>query len=227
MRCCIFIIIGVFFIPLTGIGGTDPEIRVFHPEERYDEVVLDSLERLFGDRKEVPRSYRRPFLIALSAYPELKKVPIRFVRGDLRTTMAARPVPGSLLAAPRARRFRILVDTLEPRADGKLFKELSLEARIGIMAHELAHILDYTDRGLGSLFHFGLRYLFKSSRRKIEARTDRIAVDRGFGWQLLAFKEHLAHCAELAPSYRHYKEQVYLSSDELFAIMEEHPDYRI
>ncbi len=213
-------------LPQEGEAGK-LSFRRNHPLEDYDEGVLDSLQELYGHKKEIPAAYRRSILIALSAYPELKEVPIRFREDAIRTTMLARPFLVSLLGDQRERRYKVLIDTLDPASEGKLFEELSLEARIGILAHELAHILDYEERGVGELILFGLRYAFPEERRRIEAKTDRRAVSRGFGWQLLAFKEQLDYCAELVPSYRAYKREIYLSCGDLVEILEKDPDYSI
>ncbi len=216
-----------FLFGVLVLQASDPgrPIRRSYEGIRGNEAYLDSLDRALGERKSVPERYRASFLIALSAYPELKSVPIRLEEGDLRTTMLAQPDPRTIFAPSHARRFRIAVDTLAPGSSGKLFSELPFEARIGIMAHELAHLLDYVKRDIGGLIRYGVRYLFKGSRKELEARTDRIAVDRGFGWQLLAFKKHLRTEAELSPSYRAYKKRVYLSHIELREILNEHSDY--
>ncbi|MFB6259988.1 MAG: ParB/RepB/Spo0J family partition protein, partial [Thiohalorhabdaceae bacterium] len=50
--------------------------------------------------------------------------------GDLRTTMLAQPDPRTIFAPSHSRHFRIAVDTLAPRSEGKLFKELPFEARV-------------------------------------------------------------------------------------------------
>ena len=205
-------------------GSGNQAIKAYD-EERVDEAFLDSLEDRFGKGKKFPEAYRPSFLIALSAYPELKETPIVLRRGDIRTSMLARPSPRTLLSPRTERRFRILIDTLDPASEGKLFNELPFQARIGIMAHELAHVLDYTRRDFGGILRYGIRYLFKPARKELEARTDRIAVERGFGWQLLAFKEHLRKEAELEPSYRRYKARIYLSHKDLRAILRDHPDY--
>jgi hypothetical protein len=205
-------------------GGPDHEACRSYEDETPGRAYLDSIEEDW-DIHGIPEAYRSSFLIALSAYPELKGVPIRIREGDLKTTMAARPVPASLLGPPRGRAYRILMDTLAPASEGKLFRDLPFDARIGIMAHEFAHILEYSQRSLGGMIRYGARYLVREERKGIEARTDRIAVDRGFGWQLLAFKRYIREEAELSPSYRSYKEQVYLSSRDLRDILETHPSY--
>lgn len=207
--------------------GLGKQVRRSYEDLRHNESYLDSLSAAFGEQRSVPQQYRASFLIALSAYPELKNVPIHVEEGDLRTTMLAQPDPRTIFAPAQARHFRIAVDTLSPGSSGKLFSELPFEARIGIMAHELAHVLDYVKRDLGELIRYGVRYIFKDSRKKLEARTDRIAVNRGFGWQLLAFKKHLRTEAELSPSYKAFKKEVYLSHQDLRGLLSEHPDYSL
>lgn len=204
---------------------TEGEVCAVHPSEDYGNRTLDSLEEVYGINKRIPERIRRPVLIALSAYPELKDVPIEFKEASIPTTMAARPILSSLWGDQGKRCYRILIDTIDTRSKGKLFHELPFEGRIGIMAHELAHVLDYESQTPGELFTYALRYAFEGGRQKLEERTDRIAVKRGFGWQLLAFKDHLKYCAELNADYAEYKERVYLSYNELLRILEEDPRY--
>ncbi len=220
---CILVLLSLPFSLFS--EGPGKEVKRSYHRDGIEEAYLDSIEEEFEMLKGVPESYRPSVLVALSAYPELRKFSIELKEADLRTTMVAQPVPGSLMTPRNDRRFRIMIDTLSPDSEGKLFEELPFEARIGVMAHELAHILDYSRMDLGGIFRYGVRYLFPSSRKELEARTDRIAVDRGFGWQLLAFKEHLRRKAELKPSYRDYKDRIYLSTKDLMTIMREHPEY--
>lgn len=228
MKRKVFIFIGILFpLLLFGTNGPEREVRRSYEEWQGNEELLDSIEERWGIEQEVPATYRRSFLIALSAFPELQDVSIRFQEEDLKTSMAAQPVPTSLLGPRSDRAYRILVDTLARNSEGKLFKALDLDARIGIMAHELAHILDYVKRDIGGMIRYGVRYLSGAGRKDLEARTDRTAIDRGFGWQLLAFKEHLREEADLAPSYQAYKERIYLSHQDLRSVLDSHPDYNL
>jgi hypothetical protein len=57
------------------------------------------------------------------------------------------------------------------------------EALDGVIAHELAHTVDYETR---SLVDIGAHLLF--DEQSFERRTDLVAIDRGYGPQLLAYR---------------------------------------
>ena len=57
------------------------------------------------------------------------------------------------------------------------------EALDGVIAHELAHTLDYESR---SLVQIGAELL--SDEPSFERRTDLVAIDRGYGRHLLAYR---------------------------------------
>ena len=66
-----------------------------------------------------------------------------------------------------------------------LLKNLSLNAQIGVLGHELAHVADMKSFSFWRVVGHGIRYtLSKPYGDRFEFGTDRIAIEHGFGLPL-------------------------------------------
>ncbi len=133
--------------------------------------------------------------------------------------MAARPLPWSVFRKPGERQYRIFINT-SSELEGALLSDLSFNERIGVIAHELAHVLDYERRSGGELIGYGVNYLFsKRFKADLEKKTDSLAVSRGFGWQVHAFTDHLHHCSGVSEEYLDYKKAHYYMPFDILMIL--------
>lgn len=153
---------------------------------------LDSLKALFGHHKQLPEGYELQALLALSHYPELKDVNIHFSQTEAIIPLASRPEPVSMFTRKEKWQYNIVISTkslenLEPI----LLKNLPFNAQIGIIGHELAHTVFYSDKGIGEMLLIGLNYPFPSFRARFEKNTDRRTIAHGLGWQLLEYATHV------------------------------------
>lgn len=63
------------------------------------------------------------------------------------------------------------------------------DALIGLFAHELAHMVSYHRRSVLGRMSFIWNYYFsKAARRKVEHEADRIAIERGYGEELVLIR---------------------------------------
>ncbi len=99
----------------------------------------------------------------------------------------------------------------------KIFQsEISEQAIIAILAHELAHILYYTTKNRFELF--GLASLIdKSFTAKFERKADLHAIKRGYGKGLIKYREWLY--AHIPPKNLAAKKRDYFTPEEIRAIM--------
>lgn len=183
-----------------------------------DLLILDSLRDRFGQNKILPEGYEAPALRALSHYPELAEVPVEFSFRKNPVSHSSRPHNGSLFCGKKRRRYLIIISTevselLEP---GRL-PYLSYNAQIGVLGHELAHTVDYLERGLGNLMGLGIRY---STSKKVTQRwerfTDSTAIHHNLGPQLMTWSKEVHHILESAG-----RGQNYLTPSEIRAVMKE------
>jgi hypothetical protein len=164
---------------------------------------------------------KRLFAQALGAYPRLRDRPIYLRKLPMQySTMRAQPVLNWQFISRATRHYRVDFSNHLEITEYVKMRELPDEVIVGWFAHELGHIVDYLDRPLRGMIAFGLGYaLWSRYMRKAEKRADSIAVDHGFGAEILATKRFLMDNAALPPHYRQRLEKYYLSADEIEALI--------
>ncbi|MEO1434053.1 MAG: hypothetical protein AAFV80_00860, partial [Bacteroidota bacterium] len=122
------------------------------------------LER-FGQQKQLPEGYEKQALLALSFYPELKLTDIEFRLGDYGFAHTCRPKILPLLNPLGKRKYLITISrSLDGPLQATLFGALPFEAQVGVLGHELAHILDYESKSAAGLIKDGVGYGFYQYR---------------------------------------------------------------
>ena len=160
------------------------------------------------------------FQMALSFYPELRDVNIRVKYGRIKTSMAAMPRTRSLLFNKRAKRsYSIIVNKREKRDAARLVHNSPFEAQVGIFGHELAHILDYTQKTNCQMIGFAISYLNREKRRQTERKIDSLTIAHNLGWELYRFTHFLFNEANISPKYRNFKTKYYLPPDSLYRMI--------
>jgi len=126
--------------------GGSPVNEFGKPARMYSgyESRLETLRAIYGKNKTIPASYELAALIALSHYPELKEVEIDFVVENKRAPIASWPAIGSLLGRKKNRRYRVFISE-DPKwgSSPALLKNMSFNAQIGALGHELAHTVHF------------------------------------------------------------------------------------
>lgn len=164
---------------------------------------------------------RRWFAETLAEYPELTGRPIYLRRLPTRySTMRAQPVINRHFWRRATRHYRVdFSDHLRITRHVKIH-DLPRKVVVGWFAHELGHIVDYLDRPWRGMIAFGLGYaLWSRYMREAEKRADTIAVNHGFGAEILATKRYLMNHATLPAHYKKRLRKYYLSADEIEAII--------
>ncbi len=159
----------------------------------FDEQEYNSLEHLeFGAKKEIPKSVEKQVLTALSFYPELKDTKIIFKLRKTKTPLSARPRIFSIFKSKKRRTYIITISTesvdyLNPI----LFSNLPYNAQVGVIGHELGHIVYYKDRSTFQLLGLGFKILNSKYVDEFEFNTDRSAIEYGLGYQLLDWSAYV------------------------------------
>ena len=121
-------------------------------QQRYDELLLE-----FGNNKELPPGYELQALLALSHYPELKDIKIRFIVDDVGIPLSSRPLWTSLLRSAKNRTYIVVIDNhLDGPRDVLLLQNQPFNAQVGIIGHELSHTVYYLDRSFFGIAVDGL-----------------------------------------------------------------------
>ncbi len=154
--------------------------------------------------------------VKATSFPELRDMPLRISRFQSETVffMSNFDVVAALdVDAPL--QLIVLVNdavTAFPEGAGP-----SPEAITAIVAHELAHSLDYVQRrarhGNAGLWSLLPSLLWPPAEAQMERRTDLVAVQRGYGAGLIAYRSWLYRT--LSPKGVAEKRRVYYSPLEL------------
>ncbi len=183
---------------------------------------IDSLLTIYGNNKIFIEEYLEPTLIALSHYPELKDTKIEFKYSKEATTMAARPKPLSMLWS---RRYVVVINNRD-EFDGIYLSNVPFNAQIGIIGHELAHIVDYQNHNLIGVVGILMRYASPSRRALFEKEIDRATIDRGLGWQLHDWAQFsLSDESGSSEEYKKFKNIHYLTPAQIEQLIHHHSLY--
>lgn len=181
------------------------------------QAQLDSLQNLYGHFKKIPPQFEAPILLALSHYPQLKHIPIHFTlhpKGP--TPHRSQPyLKGLLLPWVQRTYFVNINEQVSQKRQPTLLKNLSFNAQVGLLGHELAHTIDYMDNSAWQIVVEAIWYALTSFKQTFEHRADSIAIAHGLGYQLQAWSEEV-HPIFTADGRGH----LYLSPEEVKAAIE-------
>ena len=155
------------------------------------QATSDTLKK-FGIKKEIPQQYEKPILTALSYFPELKEVHIVFRIKTAYTPFTTKPDFAGVFQRKDHRTYIITIsdqtiDTLKPL----LFQNLTFEQQVGIIGHELSHVVDFNSKNFPQTIGLGIGHISKRYLDKMEFNTDRICIQHGLGNYLLAYSKHV------------------------------------
>jgi len=182
---------------------------------------INILEKEFGKNKTFIEKYKLQSLIALSKYPELKNISITFKYHKLKTSLACRPKNSFIFRKKSKRKYNIFINNKSEKLNGILLKDVPFNAQVGVIAHEIAHIIDYSKKSNLKVIATGFNYLSVKKREKLEKATDSIAISRGFGWQIYDWIHFILNKPNISEEYKNYKKQVYLEPKEIIEIINE------
>ena len=136
--------------------------------------------------KKIDTSFQTQIKTALLFYPELKTAKITFKVKKKITPLAARPTIWAIFQKPQNRRYLIIISSrtlkfLEPI----LLKNLSFNAQVGVLGHEISHIAEYNQKKGGYFLKLLFWQLSKKKMDIFENNTDRRAIEHGLGYQLM------------------------------------------
>ena len=206
----------LFLLFIMGLGFCDAkgQNHIYKEFQKSEwQQYYDSLKLNFGKSKILIKEFELQSLIALSYYPELKNVPITFRYFNIRTTAEVRPEYFS--AIKNYNRKYVIYISKNAHTEGVLLKDVPFNAQIGVLGHELAHILDYEGRTVSSIFGLALDYLIIKNHARYERSIDGITIKRGLGWQELEFADFMENKSMATARYKRFKKVNYLSSSEI------------
>jgi hypothetical protein len=125
---------------------------------------------------------------ALLFYPELKNKKIKFRIKNVKSPLAARPTFWAIFQKPENRTYLITISKkTSERFSPILLKNLSFNAQVGVLGHELSHIAFYNKQKGGYFIRLVFMQLNTRAMDNFENDTDKRCIEHGLGYQLLAW----------------------------------------
>lgn len=178
------------------------------------EPKVSELTDAFGQNKFIYPEYKVAILAALTYFPELRGVSVDFVPGNIGTTMQCRPSVHSLLSGNEQRDYIVEINQDESFM-GVLLKNAPFNAQVGVIGHELTHILDYEKKNVFGVIERGLEYFQDESKRKYEIEIDSLTIARGLGWQLFDWADFVLNRSGASEEYKAFKRSIYLAPEQI------------
>ena len=197
MNQIIYIPIALFLVSFfiaTHIYAQDRYEEFYWQKENF-ENNLSGLRNEFGNKKIIPAELELECLVALSFYPELKNTDIEFRFGKLNFTMISKPEFRSVLKDKTERQYLIMIQRSGSSKNNLDWKELSFNAIVGWIGHELGHILHYSHKSSAGIIFIGIKYAFPGYRRKMERFTDQLAIQHNLGYALYEGVDYTINCS--------------------------------
>jgi hypothetical protein len=139
-------------------------------------------------RKQMDSTFKQQIKGALLFYPELKNSRIKFRIKKVKSPLAARPTFWAIFQKPENRTYLITIsEKTSQRFDPILLKNLSFNAQIGVLGHELSHISFYNKKKGIYFLKLLMMQLNAKAMDGFENDTDKRCIEHGLGYQLLSW----------------------------------------
>ncbi len=212
----------------------DPQLDVHVFPNKIDPDLLssDSLWKVVGSKKAVPKTFEKASLVAISAYPQLRDVNVEMVLTQSGAPMESNFDIRTLFGKGKNRVYRILLnDADQTNFEPILLRSLPFDAQVGILAHELGHVAYYHQLSTLQIAKWGVMYLASSDfRAKHERSTDLMPLYHGLGHQIYDYAWYVRNDPSCRPLYEQFGtafiDKYYMSDQELLQHLEKSPLYQ-
>jgi hypothetical protein len=175
------------------------------------------------NNKRIPEKYKSSILKALSFFPELEDVKIHFVLTNSNSMLySTKPTLLSIFLPPAKRKFKVsLLEKAEEPHYSALFKNLTEEKQLAVIAHELTHVIQFHSCSAAQLIMKLICYPIPAIKRKLERNADLGAITHGQG---VGLYNHAVYLRTI-PGYLEKRPEInkyYLLPDEILNYQEKY-----
>ena len=117
--------------------------------------------------------------------------------------------------------------------DPILLKNLNYNAQVGVLGHELSHVCDFNSKNFGGILRIVFGNLSDAFLDRFEFYTDKICIDHGLGYQLLAWSENVRDSLKMEKwigtkklKHPEQKRERYMKPETILKVIAESPVYR-
>ncbi|GJM60849.1 hypothetical protein [Persicobacter diffluens] len=205
------------WVSLFGFNGASEKKKL------ANEGVAVSLEEQMLGNKIIPEEILDIVEEVMPQYPELWDTPIEFKFTSIKgMTMCAQPKASVLYRSTDKRGYVIKMSNNADPLNGMVVAEAPREVLVGLIAHELGHIMDYQHKSKLSMLRFGIGYVCsKNFMRKAEYAADSFAVSKGYAAHVTAIKNYVIGTECFPESYKDRLRNFYPSPEQIAVLEEE------
>ena len=146
----------------------------------------------FTKNKKIPAVFALPITTALSYFPELKNIQINFVISKAFTPLSTKPAFTSMFKRKKRRTYIVTIsDQSIDTLSHLLYKNLNFQEQVGIMGHELSHVVDFDHQNFFQSTATAIGHLSKRYIDKMEFNTDLICIKHGLSKYLEVYSMHV------------------------------------
>ncbi len=161
-------------------------------EFKKDSIRFYLKDTLTVSNKKIPPEYNNTIKLALIYYPELCSTKIKFKTKSQASPLSARPSLFSIFQKAKNRKYIICISTKTmQRFDSILLKNLTFNSQVGVIGHELSHIVFYNKQYGIYFIKLFFMHLNKKAIDKFEYNTDMRCIEHGLGYQLLLWSKEV------------------------------------
>ncbi|RYZ53081.1 MAG: hypothetical protein EOP49_08055 [Sphingobacteriales bacterium] len=194
------------------------------------------LKKTGNIHKRIPEAFEKQILFALSYFPELKDTRIRFrLKKGGNGIIATRPAWSGIFLPASKRTYIVIINDSSGKKAPRLplWRNSGVNGQVGIVGHELCHILYFNNKsGLG-LIGLGIRHVSKKYMDGFENRTDSVDIERGLAYQLIDWNIYLRKAFGMKnpevgpdPFAQSDLQERYMSPATIRRIISKHPLYQ-
>lgn len=157
------------------------------------ESQYETNKSTFGANKIMPAEYEKQIITALSYFPELINTKITFtlVKGSS-GVISTRPEWLSVFKNSGRRAYVVFIgDSSTKRIPRFMFRNSPVDGQVGIIGHELSHIIYFSRRNTFGLLKTGIAHVSVRYMDRFENKTDSVCIERGLGYQLIDWNIYL------------------------------------
>jgi hypothetical protein len=150
-------------------------------------------KKIFAENKSMPAEYEKQILTALSYFPELRETKITFTLVKSNSgVIETRPEWLSVFRNGKNRAYLVFIgDSSQKYTPPFKFRDSPVNGQVGIIGHELSHILYFSKRNTFGLLKTGIAHVSTKYMDHFENKTDSVCIERGFGYQLIDWNIYL------------------------------------
>ena len=230
----LFLVI-ITFASITGLAQfeTPPSKKPLRDVRDSVTINYERLAKEFGENKEMPAGYEKQILFALSYFPELVHTKIKFqIKKSTGGIIDTRPTMSSLLRKSSKRTYLVAIYDSTDGRKLPTFSNADVNGQVGILGHEFCHIVYFNNCTGFGLMGLGIAHISTSYMDRFEHKTDSMDIERGLGYQLLAWKQYLEkgfkamHPNEPATSEKPAAPKRYMSVEQIQEAMAKNKIYQ-